>query len=206
MEIPIPERDLPMINFLAEAGIEKDVTRAALDIDAVLQNWRRRYFKRELGHDALAALGLDKEMDLAQLDVLVAIWAPSNEFGEDAKQETMIATVAERLRIDPSRASRQVSEMIARGLARRDVSQQDGRRTIVTLTPRGEAIVQAARQFKYLVMGEFLSSWTAEEIATFMPLLERFSVWSENSAGIGPERFTAEIRQIIAEMNAVKAD
>ena len=76
----------------------------------------------------------------------------------------------------------------------------------MTLTPRGEAIVQAARQFKYLVMGEFLSSWTAEEIATFMPLLERFSVWSENSAGIGPERFTAEIRQIIAEMNAVKAD
>ena len=163
----------------------------------MIQNWRRRFFRRDLGLSALKALGLDSELDLTQLDLLFAIRGPVNEYGEDAsKEETMVSTVAERLRIDPSRASRLVSDMIARGFAQRAVSQCDARRTIVELTEKGDAVVDAARKFKFLVMGQFLSGWSEPEIATFLPLMERFSAWTDEAPEIGAEHFPQEVADI----------
>ncbi|MGD9864541.1 MAG: MarR family winged helix-turn-helix transcriptional regulator [Pseudodonghicola sp.] len=161
--------------------------------------------KRELGIAALKALGLEEEIDLAQLDVLMATDAPGKEFGCEEEPETMVATIATRLRIDPSRASRLVSELIAKGLARRTVSQLDARRTIVELTERGTAIVDAVRRFKFLVMGEFLSGWTAEEIATFMPLFNRFAAWTSDAAAVGPDRYPQEIDEIAARLRTIPA-
>ncbi len=193
----MPNRDVAMTEFLSHAGITRETTAAALDIDGVIQRWRRRVIKRELGSHALRALELDSEIDL---------WAPANEFGEDQGRETMIATVAERLGIDPSRASRLVSDLIGKGLARRAVSQQDARRTIVELTARGHAIVTAVRHFKFLVMGEFLSGWTQEEIDTFLPLFERFSAWADEAGGIGPERFPEQVGEIVESLRLAGAE
>ena len=174
------ERDEELIGDMARAGIDPEVTRAALAFDAVLQRWRRRVRTRELGHRALSELGLP--LDLAQLDVMIAIHAPANEFGDDPEGETMVSTVAQRLNIDPSRASRIVSDLIARGFAERAASQADARRTIVALTASGLAIVEAVRRYKFLLLGGFLSDWTREEIDTLLPLLDRFSHWSETGA------------------------
>ncbi|CUH78155.1 MarR family winged helix-turn-helix transcriptional regulator [Tropicibacter naphthalenivorans] len=173
------DRDIPLKAKLAQAGIEEATAQAALDIDAVLQIWRRKVVKRELGHRALDELGLD--IDLAQLDVLMAVWAPVNEFGDDAG-ETMVSTVATRLNIDPSRASRITSELIKKGHLRRAVSQQDARRAVLEATESGTRIVEAVRTYKFLVLGSYLRDWTPEEISTFLPLLERFSAWSERAA------------------------
>jgi DNA-binding MarR family transcriptional regulator len=189
-----------MADFLEAAGIDRQITGHALEIDAVLQAWRRRVNKRELGAAALKALELDGEIDLAQLDVLIAISAPSNEFGGEAECETMVSTVAARLRIDPSRASRLVGDLIGRGLARRAVSQQDARRTIVELTGRGHAVVDAVRRFKFLVLGDFLAGWTEAERQTFVPLLARFVEWTDEAAAVGPERFAGEIAEIAARL------
>ena len=202
---PIPGRDKAIAEFLEAAGIDPQVTRDSLDIDAVLQQWRRRVNKRELAGAALQALGLDQEIDLAQFDVLIAIAAPGNEFGADSGDETMVSTVAARLRIDPSRASRLVSDLIGKGLARRAVSQQDARRTIVELTGRGHAIVDAVRRFKFLVMGEFLTGWTEEERRVFVPLLERFVSWTGEAYRMGPDRFSGEIAQIARELALTEA-
>ena len=174
------ERDDKLINDLARAGVDAEHTQAALDIDAILQVWRRRVFKRELGHRALAELGLP--FDLAQLDVLMAVKAPSNEFREEDPCETMVSTVAARLNIDPSRASRVTSELIGNGFLKRAVSQADARRTVLELTDAGVRAVNAVRSYKFLVLGSYLQDWTSEEIATFLPLLERFSAWSESAA------------------------
>lgn len=187
------ERDDRVIGELARLGVAPSVTRAALDIDGILQRWRRRFLKRELGQRALSDLGLP--LDLAQLDVLMAIWAPANEFADDADGETMVSTVAARLGIDPSRASRLVAEVIGLGLARRAVSQRDARRTVVGLTDDGLAVVGAVRDYKFLVMGEFLKGWTEQEIATFVPLLERFSAWTDEP---GPDRAPGLDRRIAA--------
>ncbi len=175
--------------LLQDAGIGAATADAVMRIDALLQNWRRRAMKRELGQRALVELRIG--LDIAQFDVLVAIEGPVNEFGE-AAGETMVGTVAERLGIDPSRASRLVSEMVEQGFARRAVSQADARRAVVVLTERGTAVVEAVRAYKYLIMGDFLGSWPAEDLASFVPLLERFAGWADHIEP-GSERFADEI-------------
>jgi DNA-binding MarR family transcriptional regulator len=194
------ERDKRLIDELARAGIPQDYSRAALDIDAILQVWRRKIFKRELGYRALAELGLP--VDLPQLDVLMAVWAPTNEFRPEDSGETMVSTVAQRLNIDPSRASRMTSDMIARGFLRRAVSQADARRTVLELTEEGTRIVEAVRTYKFLTMGSYLQGWTLEEIRTFLPLLDRFSAWSENAAHPS-EEVAGEIAALRASLDGL---
>ncbi len=176
--------------LLRKAGIDAPTAEAVIAIDALLQHWRRRAVKRELGHRALSDLKIG--IDLAQFDVLVAIAAPVDEFGDGGAGETMVATVAERLNIDPSRASRVVSEMVEMGYARRAVSQADARRTIIELTERGAAVVEAVRAYKFLIMGDFLSSWSAAELSTFVPLLRKFGHWPEHTER-GAEKFADDI-------------
>ncbi|APX24757.1 MULTISPECIES: MarR family winged helix-turn-helix transcriptional regulator [Salipiger] len=197
------ERDERLKDDLERAGIGREVSQAALDIDAVLQRWRRRVMKRELGHAALNDLGLD--LDVPQLDVLMAVRAPANEFrDEDTGCETMVGTVAARLGIDPSRASRITSELIRRGFIRREVSQQDARRSVLELTETGARIVEAVRTYKLLVLGSYLRDWRKDEIETFLPLLERFSAWSERaerpSGPVASE--VAQLRDALAEQAA----
>jgi len=165
--------------LLRKAGIAESTVEAVILIDALMQNWRRRAMRRELGHRALIDLKIG--IDLAQFDVLVAIEAPVDEFGDSTGSETMVATVAERLGIDPSRASRVVSEMVEAGYARRAVSQADARRTIIELTHAGKTIVEAVRAYKFLIMGDFLGSWAAPELETFLPLLRKFGKWPEHT-------------------------
>lgn len=182
-----------MAEILTHAGIPASVTDTALAIDAILQMWRRRVGKRELGRMALSELGLD--IDLPKLDVLIATWAPSNEFGEHSG-ETMVSTIATRLSIDPSRASRLVTELINQGLLARGVSQQDARRTIVELTAKGRATVDAVRTIKFLILGDYLKGWSETEIETFLPLLERFSSWSEEAVDKGQTRLAPTIAEL----------
>ena len=194
---PIGSRDDVMKTAIAKAGIPEEITQKALEIDAIVQTWRRRVQKRELGRMALREL--DLPLDLPKLDVLIAIWAPSNEFGRD-DAETMVSTIATRLGIDPSRASRLVSDLIAEGFVKRAVSQQDARRTVVELTERGQAVVDSVRTLKYLVLGEYLSGWTMEEIETFLPLLERYAVWADQSETVNAGRLHPEIEKLAAKL------
>lgn len=165
-----------MNTVLIEAGLDAETAEAVVEIDGLMQKWRRRAQKRELGQRALVHLKI--ELDLAQLDVLFAIAGPMDP--AEAPGETMVATVAERVNIDPSRASRLVSDMVDQGYARRAASQADARRTIIELTERGQAVVEAVRAYKFLVMGDFLGEWSAEDLTMFVPLLKRFGTWMDS--------------------------
>ena len=171
------ERDTDVKQKLTELGVSKIRAEGALELDAILQVWRRRVLKRELGVRAVSELGLPIEMP--QLDALFAVWAPANEFGEGSRGETTVGTIATRLGIDPSRASRLASELIRKGLVERGVSQQDARRATLKVTPNGDRIVQAVRTFKFVALGHFLQGWSEAEIATFIPMLEQFAAWSD---------------------------
>ena len=182
--------------LLRKAGIDARTVEAVISIDALMQNWRRRAMRRELGHKALLDLGIG--IDLAQFDVLVAIEAPAEQFGDSAG-ETMVATVAERLGIDPSRASRLVSEMVEAGYARRAVSQADARRTIIELTDAGYAIIEAVRAYKFLIMGDFLGEWSPADVAAFVPLLRKFGQWPEQVEARA-EKYAVDIEQLAANI------
>lgn len=185
----MPTRD-KWQELLTANGHRGDLVDVLVRIDAVAQNWRRRMHKRELGQRALKALDLD--LDLAQLDALFAIAPPSDVADINPDDETMVSTVAERLLIDPSRASRIVSEMVNAGYARRAVSQRDARRTILELTPAGEAVVSAVRNYKWLLLSEFFAGWRQEDLDIFVPLLERYSDWLRTSEG-SEDKFASEI-------------
>ena len=195
----MPSRQETLQAVLAQSGKDADLASAIIRIDAVVQNWRRQMHKRELGHRAIKALGLG--IDLAQIDVLYAIAPPSLATLPNEEDETMVSTVAERLMIDPSRASRLVAEMVNAGYARRAVSQRDARRTILELTPAGEAVVQAVQKYKWLLLGEFFSGWSKADIAIFVPLLERYSSWMRSS-----ETTEAKFADEIAELSRSIAD
>lgn len=165
--------------LLKNTGARSDVIDTVMRVDAVMQNWRRRMNKRELGHKAIAALGLS--IDMAQLDTLLAIAALENEFGEAGEQENTVGMVADRLHIDPSRASRLVSEMVGLGYVLRNASQADSRRTVLELTDMGWALVHAVLSYKWLLMSDHFSTWPTEELEKFVPLLEKFSDWVSDS-------------------------
>lgn len=177
----VVKRDEPLRQTLIASGLSAEVAADALEIDATMQRWRRRVVKRDVERQALRALSdpAARDLDVPKFDVLTAILAPQIEFGPCNTGETMVSTVAARLGIDPSRASRLVSELIEAGFARRAVSQRDARRTIVELTARGQDVVREVRAFKLGLLGRHLSGWTAEERRLFMPLLERLSAWSD---------------------------
>lgn len=199
----MPTRQDTLRGLLTRSGKNADLADALIRIDNVVQNWRRQMHKRELGHRATRALGLD--LDMAQIDVLFAIANPSLPSDPNADDETMVSTVAERLYIDPSRASRLVAEMVNSGYARRAVSQRDARRTILELTPAGEAVIDAVRGYKWLLLGEFFSSWTAEDVAAFVPLLERYSSWM-NSSEVAEEKFADKIDELARSIERAKAE
>lgn len=184
---------------LSRLGLAPGVQDAALAVDATMQRWRRRVMKREVERRALADMGL--ELDLPVLDVLLVIAAPEPDAGE-----MTVGAVAQRLGLDPSRASRLVADAIARGHARRAVSQDDARRTIVELTALGRAVVLAVRSYKVMLLGEYLSDWKEEEIAIFTPLLERFSQWSDRAAPAIPDRFAEEVAGLVADLAKARED
>lgn len=196
----IASRDDALKEYLARAGIPPEVTTRALTLDAIVQNWRRRIQKRELGRMALREL--DLPLDLPKLDVLIAIWAPSNEFGRD-DTETMVSTIATRLGIDPSRASRLVSDLINDDFVKRAVSQQDARRTVVELTESGQAIVDAVRTIKFLMLGDYLKSWTVEEMDAFVPQMERFFHWSDQAETMNSGRLKPEIEKLATKLKKI---
>ena len=188
----MPLSDKKELNaLLSKAGIDSSTATAVMEIDALLQQWRRRAMKRELANTALADLKVG--IDLAQFDVLAVVEAPTGE----ATGETMVATVAERLAIDPSRASRLVSEMVEKGFARRAVSQADARRTIIELTDQGRSVVDAVRAYKFLIMGEFLGAWDKAELETFVPMLKRFSSWMDG-LDLAMEKHAGAIAELAA--------
>jgi DNA-binding MarR family transcriptional regulator len=88
--------------------------------------------------------------------------------------EVTVGAIAEMLRIDPSRASRVVSDMVGRNVLRREASQADARRIVVVMTPLGKDLLAEIRAQKLAFVSEVVRDWPQEEIDTFSLLFEKF--------------------------------
>ena len=107
-------------------------------------------------------------LELSHLDVLDAV-----RRGQETGEVT-VGTIAEMMRIDPSRASRIVAEMVARNILRRKASQADARRIIVVMTPLGQRLLSEIRAQKLSFVSEVVKGWEREEIEAFGALFEKF--------------------------------
>lgn len=204
------ERDIPWtcqtrgdqeLAGLAEAnGLGPDAAQAVAAIDAVMHKIRRSILRRDFGRQVLAAI--DPELETAHLDVISAI-AHNPAWTDQPREEVTVGLIAERLAIDPSRASRVVADVVDRGYALRFASQSDARRICLELTEKGGRFVEAVRLNKWNLFSRALGQWNERDLITFAALLERFSSWSTDNDGVAHS--VEAIKQMIAEPAATPA-
>lgn len=124
-----------------------------------------------VGRRVLARLAIDNVapgLEISHLDVLDAVRRAEPE------GEVTVGTIADFMRIDPSRASRIVSDMVARGALRREASQADARRIIVVMTELGKKLMLEVQAVKRGVIETILADWPEEDVAAFAVLFDKF--------------------------------
>lgn len=114
----------------------------------------------------LALANVTPGLELSHVDVLDAI--------RRIDGEATVGAIAESLRIDPSRGSRLVAEMVASGVLHRLASQQDGRRSVIELTALGERLLTEMRDIKDGIIRQALKDWPQADIDAFAVLYDRF--------------------------------
>jgi DNA-binding MarR family transcriptional regulator len=147
------------------------VTRkeALLMVDRAMVRIRRSQSRRTIGHLMRQRLG--PQVNLGNIAVADAL----QELAEGGDQEPTIGQMAERLGIDPSRASRMTAGAIRVGFVKRIASQSDGRRSHLELTSAGLKALETTRRFRTSFFAHLMSDWSARDCAEFAKLLIRFT-------------------------------
>jgi len=183
--------DLARSNGLSEAAAD-----AVAAIDAVMSKVRRSVQRRDFGRLILARI--DPSLEVSHLDAIVAL---SAGVGDTPQDEVTVGIIAERMGIDPSRASRISADLVERGYAFRVASQLDARRICLKLTARSERLVTAVRQTKWRIFAGALAQWDEQELVTFATLLERFAGWATDEAEM--TRSADAVKQMMDETEPV---
>ncbi|GAA4712116.1 MarR family winged helix-turn-helix transcriptional regulator [Phytohabitans rumicis] len=93
---------------------------------------------------------------------------------DGADGEVTVGVVAERLAVDPSVASRMVTDCIGAGYLVRAASQRDGRRTVLRLSPEGAATLERFRQHQRVAFEYITRDWPEQERLEFARLLLKY--------------------------------
>jgi DNA-binding MarR family transcriptional regulator len=189
-----------MVELALASGLSSTAAEAVASIDAVMHRVRKSIQRREFGRRLMAEV--DPKLDVSHLDTISAI-AHNPVWGEGPAQEVTVGLIADRLGIDPSRASRVVADVVERGYARRVASQLDARRSCLELTRKGQRFVDAVRKNKLQIFAQALGQWNEQELVTFAALLDRFSNGATEDRGV--ERSAQNIRRMLEEGEAKEA-
>ncbi len=98
-----------------------------------------------------------------------------------ARRDRTMKQLAERLRIDPSSATRAVQRMVADGLAERYDAPDDGRIVMVRISAEGRHRHTAVAKRRAAVMAMLLSEFDSDERAQLAGLLDRFVIALDSS-------------------------
>ncbi|WP_233521652.1 MarR family winged helix-turn-helix transcriptional regulator [Streptomyces triticagri] len=137
-------------------------------VEAAMIRIRRRQSRRSLARPVVE--GLTEPVDLNTLAVVDVVDEGAGEGGRDVT----VGFVADRLAIDPSRASRIVADAVKSGFVRRVASQEDGRRSCLELTATGERAVAAAHRTRQEFYATVIEDWDTQEQREFARLLTKF--------------------------------
>ncbi len=85
-----------------------------------------------------------------------------------------MSELAEKLRIEPSTATRSIERLVKAGLARRRPSAEDGRVVEVELTPEGRAIYKDVAVRRLKLIASALAGFEPAEREAFVGMLERY--------------------------------
>src|SRR5262249_48592867 len=138
-------------------------------VDRGMERIRRSQSRRTIGR--FMQQRLDRDLNLAAVSVADAL----QELAEAGEQRPTIGQMAQRLGIEPSRASRMTAAAIRARLVRRIASQSDGRRSHLELTDEGLKALQMIQRFRMRFFAQLMSDWSDQECAAFGQLLIRFT-------------------------------
>ena len=85
-----------------------------------------------------------------------------------------VSELADCTHSDVSTVSRQASNLVSQGVATKVTDPDDGRVQLITLTPEGEALLEAVKGQRSQWFQSLLTDWTSEEVAEFTAYLDRF--------------------------------
>ncbi|AEH90402.1 MarR family winged helix-turn-helix transcriptional regulator [Mesorhizobium opportunistum] len=190
--------DQDLADLARSSGLSEAAAEAVATIDAVMTKVRRSIQRRDFGRLILARI--DPSLEVSHLDAIIALSAVVNGTSQD---EVTVGIIAERLGIDPSRASRISADLVERGYAFRVASQFDARRICLKLTARSERLVTAVRQTKWRIFAGSLAQWDEQDLVTFALLFERFADWAMDEAGMS--KAADAVKQMIDETEPVKS-
>lgn len=188
--------DQDLADLARGSGLSEAAAEAVAAIDAVMNKVRRSVQRREFGRLILERI--DPSLEVSHLDAILAL---SAIVGDTPQDEVTVGIIAERMGIDPSRASRISADLVERGYAFRVASQLDARRICLKLTAKSERLVTAVRQTKLRIFAGALAQWDEQELVTFATLLERFAGWAIDEAGM--RRSADAVKQMMDETEPV---
>lgn len=134
-------------------------------LDAALGGLRRLWDNPETRRWLARQLGEHVELSLYR--TLRAI--------EHAPDPAGVREVAEHLGVSESGTSRLVDQAVLRGYVVRETSPEDRRRTVLTLTPEGAALLARATEARTALLARLTSDWSPDEVATLAHLLDRLT-------------------------------
>jgi len=138
-------------------------------IELAMGRLRRNQTRRSLGR--IAEQQADGRADLSLVPVLYAV----EEGAEPDSEGVTVGLVADRIGLDPSRASRMVTAAIQAGYVARIASQTDGRRIQLELTGAGRALAAKTHKYRQAYLGRAMANWTERDRAELARLLSRFT-------------------------------
>lgn len=138
-------------------------------IRLALVDLRRLFQRRELATLWAAAAGGPADLDYGDLRLLDAVHAADLRDGS-----ATVGDVSRGLGVDPSRASREVARAVRRGLLARRAAQDDGRKVVLAITPRGARLQEKGSELTRARIALAVATWSDAECERFAQLLPRF--------------------------------
>jgi DNA-binding MarR family transcriptional regulator len=91
------------------------------------------------------------------------------------------SSLAECVHSDPSTVSRQVAALVKEGLLERQADPEDGRASILALTPKADAVLADHDRVRLEHFARVLDGWSDSDLRRFATLLRRFNAAYEGA-------------------------
>ena len=157
---------------LRAAGFSAAAAEALVGLDLDMFHYVRRVMKGDVPQSLLDELGTG--LEATQGHALAPILRIRHGHGRAAPEEPTVGLLAEEMAVDPSRASRIVSDLVDRGYLRRAASQADGRRSVLELTDRARTLLEDFHAAKWQRTMRLFGDWSTDEIVTFARLFAKY--------------------------------
>jgi DNA-binding MarR family transcriptional regulator len=161
-----------VFELLEGNGFSPETINALLQFDVAVFQWKRMGEREEFRGKVIEQL--EEKLEPALLQGLISVARIQGGFGQCDACAPTIGLVAQELALDPSRASRIISDLVARGYVERKVAQEDARRSVLDLTPKAHAFLTQFMHAKWQIVQQVFAGWSDEDMQTFSKLFTKF--------------------------------